>query len=220
MPRKRQAAAELDDEDEDEPEAEPEDEAFDEEAAQRAAGRMKVAELRAALEELGETPQSGKAAMVEQLVAAQRAAAEEKGEEEAEEEAEEEEDGLYEWEDHDLNVAALREVRELRGLVISGGACKHELGGLDAAKRSTCGVCPAVGRKIHPPRAGKFGCKVCQVRICSWRCLNEHINDGVGKRSGKELVFKDEPEGGTRVPGRSHGPAPGPRRRVRVGGSR
>ena len=100
-------------------------------------------------------------------------------------------------------VAILRELREQRELITNGGSCKHEFAALDPNKRSTCGVCPAAGRKVHPPRAGRFGCKVCQVRICGWRCLNEHVNGGVGKRSGKELVFKIEPEGGHRAPGRS-----------------
>jgi hypothetical protein len=218
MPRRRAAAA-AEPEEEPEEEEEEEEEAFDEEAARRAAGRMKVAELRAALEALGETPDGGKPALVEQLVAAQRAAAEEDGEQGEDED--DEDDGLDAWEDHQLLVAILRELRASRRVLEDNGDCgKHELGALDPAKRSTCGVCPAAGRKIHPPRAGRFGCKTCQVRICGWRCLNEHVNGGVGKRAGKELVFKVEAEGGQRVPGRSRASEPGPRKTVRVGGRR
>ena len=209
----------MDEDEEPEEEAEEDDDeeeeaAFDEDAARAASRKLTVTSLRAALEELGETPAGGKAALVEQLVAAQRAAAE--AEPEADDDGED--DGLDAWEDHDLQVAVLREVRELR----AGGRSRCEFGALAAGKRSSCGVCPAAGRTTpnRPVRPGKFGCKRCKVRICSWRCLNEHLSAGIGKRSNKELVFKEDPDGGRRVPGRSRAAATGPRRVVSVGGRR
>ena len=199
MPPRKRPLPETDDEDDEEEEQEEEEEAaFDEDAARRAAKRLKVAQLRAALEEMDETPDGGKAALVEQLVAAQRAAAEEGGGEEKDGGGDDD-DGLDAWDDHDLMVAILRELRAQRELT-NGSSSKHEFGSLAAEKRSTCGVCSAKGQR---PRRSKFGCKTSQVRFCGWSCLNEHVRSGIGKKANKDLVFKIEPEGGQRVPGRS-----------------
>ena len=115
--RRRGASAEPeqedDDDDEEEEEAE-EAENFDEEAARKAAKRMKVAELRAALEELGETPDGSKPELVEQLVAAQCAAAAEGGgeEDDGNDSGEEEEDepNVCDMEDRALLEEAVKQV--------------------------------------------------------------------------------------------------------------
>jgi len=75
-----EAAAAREDEEEDE---------FDEEDARETANAMRVPALRKALEEMGETPEGNKDALVEQLVAAQAAAAAAEAEAEGEEGGEE-----------------------------------------------------------------------------------------------------------------------------------
>ena len=143
--RRRGASAEPeqedDDDDEEEEEAE-EAENFDEEAARKAAKRMKVAELRAALEELGETPDGSKPELVEQLVAAQCAAAAEGGgeEDDGNDSGEEEEDepNVCDMEDRALLEEAVKLAREIKKKQQQNDAGQHDI---ICVAPSTCGHC-------------------------------------------------------------------------------
>ena len=181
-----------DDEDDEEEEEEEEDAAFDEDAARKAAKRMTVTALREALEELGEEPEGSKAQLVEQLVAAQAAAAVEADVGNDEEEGEEEEDQAVEdMDDRALLEEAVTRARRLEKQQKTGS---HEI---ICVLASTCGYCETV------VKGTQYYDKVCRVRICRLPgCIQAHMNGDSPKRTTN--TYKEVEKVVVKNPRKSH----------------
>ena len=85
-------------------------------------------------------------------------------------------DGLDDWEDRDVLVETLREMRRL---TLRG--CRHDIKRVD--NQGACGICKDGGQRL--------ACIECRVRLCrDTECWNAHINDGKGRQVSDKIEFK------------------------------
>ena len=112
------------------------------------------------------------------------AAAEDDSGDDDDEDQGEEGDDLDNWEDRDVLVETLREMRRL---TLRG--CRHEIKRID--NQGACGVCKDGGQRL--------ACIVCRVRLCrDTQCWNAHINDGKGRQVSDKIEFKISEDQGKR----------------------